>query len=447
MSMGLFSRKPKFVYEFSGCESFIQKEVKDPYELVNHLIDENNRFRRDYLKGNVTITKVKNDLKAQVYYSEVIHLPQEESFNWLDALSPFFTKKPLTYSVNETLVSDLDHEAVEKEVQKEEQESKPLTLEDFESELFHTEKTESVSEPVSEEVTVPSESTREETREKECTTIQDKTSETPDMIQVSKEVFEALKTELKEQREEMNRLTRNLQSMNITELVEPAFFTEKVITEREESQAQSEQDKLSEHMEQLTTVSKHDTIVQDVLLSTKAEVSQVLMTFVEKETAKIKEEIQELDKRGLIKEEFTKRLKMEEEQQLNELSQQLSKQKEESIQEENLRHQQRLQEIDQVFQNKSEEQVVAIKTTYKNKLDSSIKEEYDKQTEQLSRILQGKMDELQLRQQAINTGLESNFKEALAEFNREHRQVIEEVERKKQCSPIDLTKWRKVKEA
>jgi hypothetical protein len=443
MSMGLFSRKPKFIYEFSGCESFRQKEVKTPYELVTHIIDEDNRFRRDYLKGNVTITKVKNDLKAQVYYSEVIHLPQEESFNWLDALSPFFTKKPLTYSVNETLVSDPDHEAVEKE----EQDSKPLTLEDFESELFHTEKTESVSEPVSEEVTVPSESMREETREKECTTIQDKTSETPDMIQVSKEVFEALQTELKEQREEMNRLTRNLQSMNITELVEPAFFTEKVITEREESQAQLEQDKLSEHMEQLTTVSKHDAIVQDVLLSTKAEVSQVLMTFVEKETAKIKEEIQELDKRGLIKEEFTKRLKMEEEQQLNELSQQLSKQKEESIQEENLRHQQRLQEIDQVFQNKSEEQVEAIKTTYKNKLDSSIKEEYDKQTEQLSRILQGKMDELQLRQQAINTGLESNFKEALAEFNREHSQVIEEVERKKQHAPIDLVERRKLKQA
>lgn len=443
MSMGLFSRKPKFIYEFSGCESFRQKEVKTPYELVTHIIDEDNRFRRDYLKGNVTITKVKNDLKAQVYYSEVIHLPQEESFNWLDALSPFFTKKPLTYSVNETLVSDPDHEAVEKE----EQDSKPLTLEDFESELFHTEKTESVSEPVSEEVTVPSESMREETREKECTTIQDKTSETPDMIQVSKEVFEALQTELKEQREEMNRLTRNLQSMNITELVEPAFFTEKVITEREESQAQLEQDKLSEHMEQLTTVSKHDAIVQDVLLSTKAEVSQVLMTFVEKETAKIKEEIQELDKRGLIKEEFTKRLKMEEEQQLNELSQQLSKQKEESIQEENLRHQQRLQEIDQVFQNKSEEQVEAIKTTYKNKLDSSIKEEYDKQTEQLSRILQRKMDELQLRQQAINTSLESNFKEALAEFNREHSQVIEEVERKKQHAPIDLVERRKLKQA
>lgn len=441
--MGLFSRKPKFIYEFSGCESFIQKEVKDPYELVNHLIDENNRFRRDYLKGNVTITKVKNDLKAQVYYSEVIHLPQEESFNWLDALSPFFTKKPLTYSVNEALVSNPDHETVEKE----EQESKPLTLEDFESELFHTEKTESVSEPVSEEVAVPSESTREETREKERTTIQDRTSETPDMIQVPKEVFESLKTELKKQREEMNRLTRNFQSMNITELVEPAFFTEKVITEREASQAQSEQDKLSEHMDQLTTVSKQDTIVQDVLLSTKAEVSQVLMTFVEKETTKIKEEIQELDKRGLIKEELTKRLNMEEEHQLKELSQQLSKQKEETIQEENIRHQQKLQEIDQIFQSKSEEQVAAIQTTYKNKLDSSIKEEYDKQTEQLSRILQGKMDELQLRQQAINTGLESNFKEALAEFNREHNQVIEEVERKKQRAPIDLVERRKLKQA
>ncbi|EGO8196907.1 hypothetical protein E5K21_002083 [Enterococcus faecalis] len=441
--MGLFSRKPKFIYEFSGCESFRQKEVKTPYELVTHIIDEDNRFRRDYLKGNVTITKVKNDLKAQVYYSEVIHLPQEESFNWLDALSPFFTKKPLTYSVNETLVSDPDHEAVEKE----EQDSKPLTLEDFESELFHTEKTESVSEPVSEEVAVPSESTREETREKERTTIQDRTSETPDMIQVPKEVFESLKTELKKQREEMNRLTRNFQSTNPIEPVEPASFTEEVLTEREASQAQSEQDKLLEHMDQLTTVSKQDTIVQDVLLSTKAEVSQVLMTFVEKETTKIKEEIQELDKRGLIKEELTKRLNMEEEHQLKELSQQLSKQKEETIQEENIRHQQKLQEIDQVFQSKSEEQVAAIQTTYKNKLDSSIKEEYDKQTEQLSRILQGKMDELQLRQQAINTGLESNFKEALAEFNREHNQVIEEVERKKQRAPIDLVERRKLKQA
>ncbi|MBF0018483.1 hypothetical protein HAX43_13045 [Enterococcus faecalis] len=445
--MGLFSRKPKFVYEFSGCESFIQKEVKDPYELVNHLIDENNRFRRDYLKGNVTITKVKNDLKAQVYYSEVIHLPQEESFNWLDALSPFFTKKPLPYSVNETLVSDSDYETTEKVSKIEEQSSKPLTLEDFESELFHTEEPESVSDPVSEEVPAPSEIIREETREKEHSIIQEKPSETPEMIQVPKEMFEALQTELKEQREEMNRLTRNLQSTNPIEPVESASFTEEVLTEREASQAQIDQDKLSEHMDQLTTVSKQDTIVQDVLLSTKAEVSQVLTTFVEKETAKIKEEIQELDKRGLIKEELTKRLKMEEEQQLNALSQQLSNQKEESIQEENLRHQQKLHEIEQVFQNKSEEQVAAIQTTYKNKLDSSIKEEYDKQTEQLSRILQGKMDELQLRQQAINAGLESNFKEALAEFNREHSQVIEAVERKKQCAPIDLTKWRKVKEA
>ncbi len=447
MSMGLFSRKPKFIYEFSGCESFKQKEVKDPYELVNHLIDENNRFRRDYIKGNVTITKVKNDLKAQVYYSEVIHLPQDETVNWLDALSPFFTKKPLTYSVNEPLVSEPDYEASEKAEKNEEQNSKAMTLEDFESELFHTEKTESASEPVSEEVPVPSETIREETREKEHSIIQENPSETPDMIQVPKEMFEALKTELKEQREEMNRLTRNLQSTNPIEPVESASFTEEVLTEREASQVQSEQDKLSEHMEQLTAVPKHDTIVQDVLLSTKAEVSQVLTTFVEKETAKIKEEIQELDKRGLIKEELTKRLKMEEEHQLNELNQQLSKQKEESIQEENLRHQQKLQEIDQTFKGKSEEQVAAIKTTYKNKLDSSIKEEYDKQTEQLSRILQGKMDELQLRQQAINTGLESNFKEALAEFNREHNQVIEEVERKKQCVPIDLVERRKLKQA
>jgi len=60
------------------------------------------------------------------------------------------------------------------------------------------------------------------------------------------------------------------------------------------------------------------------------------------------------------------------------------------------------------------------------------------QTDQLSRILQGKMDELKIRQRTMNTGLEANFKEALANFNREHTQVIQVVEQKKQQSPIHL---------
>lgn len=47
----------------------------------------------------------------------------------------------------------------------------------------------------------------------------------------------------------------------------------------------------------------------------------------------------------------------------------------------------------------------------------------------------------------MNVGLEANFKAVLANFNREHRQVIEEVERKKQCAPIDLVERRKLKQA
>ena len=40
------------------------------------------------------------------------------------------------------------------------------------------------------------------------------------------------------------------------------------------------------------------------------------------------------------------------------------------------------------------------------------------------------MDELKIRQRAMNTGLKANFKEALANFNRGHTQVIQVVEQK-----------------
>lgn len=445
MIMGLFSRKPKFIYEFSGCELFIQKEVKSPYELVNHIIDENNRFKRDYLKGDVTITKIKNDLKAKVYYSEVIHLPQAETVDWLDALSPFFTKKPLNYSVSETSLSD--QPTSEQAVEKEEQDTKPMTLEDFESDLFSTEAIETENKPTPEDTPILSESTSEEREERNRSIVQEKEPKPSDIVQLPRAEFEELQKELRNQREEMDRLIKKVQSTPPSQTIDLPSLTEELTTEREGIQAQPDQDKLSKHMDQLTTVSTHDTIVQDVLLSTKAEIAQVLTAFVEKETIKIKEEIQELDKREFIKEELTKRLKLEEEQELDELSQDLSKQKEDSIQEENLRHLQQLKEIDQIFKKKSEEKIEAIQTAYRNKINSSIKEEYDRQTEQLSRILQGKMDELQLRQQAINTGLESNFKEVLADFNREHSQVIEEVERKKRRAPIDLVERRKLKQA
>ncbi len=95
-----------------------------------------------------------------------------------------------------------------------------------------------------------------------------------------------------------------------------------------------------------------------------------------------------------------------------------------------MRHQQALQAIEQLFLSQLQEKTAAIKDTYRKKIEQTIREEYDRQTEELSRILQGKMDELKIRQRAMNTGLKANFKEALANFNRGHTQVIQVVEQK-----------------
>lgn len=144
----------------------------------------------------------------------------------------------------------------------------------------------------------------------------------------------------------------------------------------------------------------------------------------------------------MIEELVTKRLTAEEQDRLSNLNQQLSLEKEQKTQEEILRHQQALREIEQVFVSQLQEETNVLRDAYKNKIDQTIKAEYEKQTDQLSRILQGKMDELKIRQRTMNAGLEANFKEALANFNREHTQVIQVVEQKKQQSPIHLEERR-----
>ena len=185
-----------------------------------------------------------------------------------------------------------------------------------------------------------------------------------------------------------------------------------------------------------------DEIVQEVLQSTKVEFGQALTKFIDSETRKINQEIQQLDKRHLIEESVRNRLEAKKQEELDTLERQLISQKQQQVQEETLRHQQALQHIESSFATQLEGETAAIQNSYKETIDQTIKKEYEQQTDQLSRILQGKMDELKLRQQTVNTGLEANFKEVLETFNREHSQVIHEVEQKKQQSPISLEERR-----
>ena len=407
--MGIFKRKPKFIYEISGGSYSEEKELSDPYDLVEYIKNEDYRFKQDFLQETITISKIRNDKYNDVYYVKRINLPQEDC-DWFNELSGFFIKKPQEYSLEDSAES---------------KSNETLTLEDFEAELL------SESEQKVEEVTITEE--KPLTQEiSEPTTAQ--VNEEQAFIRVSKEEFASLQQAVSEQNKEIAQL-KNKKIQEETSEKQPTVTTEEFV------------DPLSKNMGQLMESTYTDEIVQNVLRMTKNEMDQALSQFIASETTKIQTEIQQLDKRDLIEEVITKRIEDEEKAQLSKLNIQVSSEREQEIHNENLRHDEKLKEIETTFSQQLSEKTTMIQETIKEKLETSIKEEYEQQTEQLSRILQGKMDELKLRQQAVNSGLEANFKEALENFNREHKQVIQEVEQKKQRSPINLEEIRKLKHA
>ncbi|MBF0725128.1 hypothetical protein [Enterococcus gallinarum] len=425
--MNLFKRKPKFIYALSGCEDLLQDKLFDAYELVEYIAKEDYRFQRDYLEGTVRITKMRNNAKRTVYFSKQIHLPQGEDTNWLEELSEFFTKKPLVFSVEETVP---DHS--EKE---DSQVREAITLEEFEQDPQEELKEAATLDLLSIKASSEKESEAAIVANQVAAPVETK------FIQVPEDEFLSLKKAVEAQTREIAKLKE--ERLQVTEEV----LQEELPLPIGKHSSETLDKEFEIDVNQLEIEASSDEIVQSVLQSTKAEINQTLAKFVETETEKIKEEIKRLDKRDRIEDDVTKRLEGEERDQMATMNHQLASEKDQQIKEEKMRHQQALQAIEQLFLSQLQEKTAAIKDTYRKKIEQTIREEYDRQTEELSRILQGKMDELKIRQRAMNTGLKANFKEALANFNRGHTQVIQVVEQKKQCSPIDLWERRRVKQA
>ncbi|MCH1976559.1 hypothetical protein MCG01_05375 [Enterococcus hirae] len=416
--MEIFSRKPKFVYKVSDNYYFKEKDIYDPHELIEHIKNEDYRFRQDFLQETITITKIRNNKYGKIYYAKRIHLPQEERVDWYDELTGFFAKKPQEY----TLAEPTDDESNTEE-------NETLTLEEFEFDLQAEPEYDSEIVKASEDETI--EHTVNEPNS-------GSTIEEQEFIKVSKEEFLSLQMEI-QQLKSKSRLEKGLaeehEEQEVSSSEQTNFATVEVV------------DPLSKNMDQLFENTYTDEIVENVLRMTKHEMDQQLSQFVASETAKIQAEIQQLDKRNLIEDTITKRIESEKEELLAKLNIQMTSERDQEIHEENLRHETRLDEIANTYHQNLMEKTANIKEKLKEKLATSIKEEYEQQSEQLSRILQGKMDELKLRQQAVNAGLEANFKEALENFNYQHKLVLQEVEKKKQSSPINLEEIRKLKQA
>lgn len=132
-----FNKKPKFIYQFSGCATFEEKEICNPYDLIKHIQEENYRFKNDYYEGDLIITKIRNNKKGQVYYAQRIHLPQGEDVDWVEELTNFFTKKPVAYEMEELIEPKATKKSTS-ETSSTRPDQSPYTLADFEADLGHS---------------------------------------------------------------------------------------------------------------------------------------------------------------------------------------------------------------------------------------------------------------------------------------------------------------------
>lgn len=412
MVLGLLSRQ-KFTFTISQGKNIDDNTFNDPGNLVNWAEEENIRIEAQGEKDQVLIVQ-KND-KGVILYAQRIEFPLDASVDIDDLLENFYTKKPLEFDKGILEATPEEQIITDNEP--------PEMPEDMKELLKNSQ--EKVEEKDLEEYAPASE-------------------------------FHALKDMFLEQQKEVATLKAHTEvnkpiSMSQLSKIQAEEFqseNEDVIIADPKSQYILEQKKSEEDIEKsvseaLVNDLPSDFAVNSILMAVKEKVDQNMKSFIDQETAKMNQEIKELDQRDRIAPTIKEFYSKKETAALQKAEEESNKAKAVAIAEEESRHQQELINIANRFESEHESQVEAIKVQYAQKITEKIQEEYDTQTQALSNILQGKTDELKLRQHELNEGLKVNFSQAIDQFNHAHEEVIQNVEKQKDAVPIEISKYLK----
>ena len=436
MVLGLLSRN-KFTFTISQGKNIDDNTFNDPGNLVNWAEEENIRIEAQGEKDQVLIVQ-KSD-KGVILYAQRIDFPLDASVDIDDLLENFYTKKPLEFdkgileaAPKEQIITDNEPPEMPEDMKELLNTSqKKVEVDDSEGYALAP----NIGLDVQEEVI------EENKDEKQF---------------VPASEFHALKDMFLEQQKEVATLKAH------TEVKKPSSMSHFSKIQAEELQSENEDviivDPKSQYMmeqkksevdieksvtETLANDLPSDFAVSSILMAVKEKVDQTMKSFIDQETAKMNQEIKELDQRDRIAPTIKEFYSKEETAALQKAEEESNKAKAVAIAEEESRHQQELVNIANRFEIEHESQVEAIKSQYAQKITEKIKEEYDTQTQALSNILQGKTDELKLRQRELNEGLKVNFSQAIDQFNHAHEEVIQNVEKQKDASPIEISKYLK----
>lgn len=409
--------KKNYRFELSSTGNTIAPEVKNTPDLINYVIEENQRlFEVDDFEQLIIRKFVEKNNQENILYAQLLDLPMPEDTNFDELLVPFYSKKPVPF---EPGLKDVQFIVSREQVtmnnintSDDEGYAEAPIIDENDDELIHESNYQTTAEHINESQVFSALPKVEESTEM--------TSE------------KNLAEQIKAKDEEIDSLRKQLNQKNI--LDNP---------DKQESDATTEivvpplLNSIISDAATPTVNYKHDgETVSGIITVVKHEFETSLKDFVATETQKINAEIEALDNRDKISPELTHRSNIEKNAAIQALSEDIKQKILVSVNAENARHEEALKKIELDFESQRAVKVEELENQYQSQLQEDISKEYQLQTEQLNRILQGKTDEMLLHQKEVNDGMKQAVSDVLSSFNADHNQVIQEVERRKKSSSL-----------
>lgn len=425
----MFNKK-KYRIELSQVQNIRPDKVRNAADLVNFIIGENQELLDHEEQGSLVVSKIESSKKGeQILFAQRLELPMTAKTNFDALLEPFYTRKPLEFDESILEIQDEKRNSLENVEEKINQAKNDIVQREENDEGYapapqldlSDDKEEDESDSGSDKQVI-----NDDPSEPSNDTGRTEINVLASTLLTEAAIKEIVAKEMKDKDEEIERLKQSLRS------------------QEKEGMAKVENppvkdDHVSEAILANPLVSSdlsEDVNVLDVIKMVKYDANKRLEDFIAQETAKINAEIEALDTRDKIEPTLSKRFGDEKELEIKELNRKVESEKTEAISSENARHEAALKSIESESEANRVSQIAKLTEEFSAKLSSAIKEEYERQTEQLNLILQGKAEELQLRQKAVNEGMKNTVSEVLEGFNTNHGEVIQNVERRKNSSGV-----------
>lgn len=376
MFEGMFNKK-KYRIELSQVQNIRPDKVRNAADLVNFIIGENQELLDHEEQGSLVVSKIESSKKGeQILFAQRLELPMTAKTNFDALLEPFYTRKPLEFDESILEIQDEKRNSLENVEEKIYQAKNDIVQHEENDEGYapapqldlSDDKEEDESDSGSDKQVInddPSEPSNDTGR----TEINVPAS----TLLTEAAIKEIVAKEMKDKDEEIERLKQSLRSQEKEEIA------------KVENQSVKD-DNVSEAILANPLVSSdlsEDVNVLDVIKMVKYDANKRLEDFIAQETAKINAEIEALDTRDKIEPTLSKRFGDEKELEIKELNRKVDSEKTEAISSENARHEAALKSIESESEANRVSQIAKLTEEFSAKLSSAIKEEYERQTEQL----------------------------------------------------------------